>query len=606
MSPAGRKKRALHLSLSARTILGVLLLTIVLSGVSMLIGARIHNIRQVRQYETDTWELARTIALMMDNADAVKYIGQVRDIYESIPSEIKEDIEWKERILENRLDGRGKEYTDEEVDQAIEDYSGAMGEFSARFDGVATPAFFEAESVLPAVARENEVFSIHIFIIDPIRELEVSVFYALRDSSYKNGLDAAGDISEYHKGFADYVKGGSQGRFSISYGASRMRGAYFSSIAPYYHPDTGEIIAYVEVVDSYDYVAIDLEKFVRQYLLTIFLAAGILALIAYRITRTLMVNPIRLMSKAANAYTADTARSQTAAQIGTYFSELNIRTGDEIESLADAMKRMEEELSSYVSRLTKVTAQTERIDTELSIASGIQESLLPKTFPPFPEHHEFDLYASMLPAREVGGDFYDLYLIDDDHLALTIADVSGKGVPASLFMALSKTMLKDRTLLGGTPAAILEDVNLRLIEGNDSNMFCTVWLGILTLSTGHLVCANAGHENPALRRSGMPFAPLVSRHSPMIGVLEQITCTDEHYDLEPGDVLFLYTDGLTEAVGPDRSQFTENRLIYTLNQLDKDDAPGQIIAKVTERIEAFMEGAEQYDDMTSLCLVYHG
>ncbi len=606
MSPTGRKKRSFHIPLSARTILGVLLLTLILCGVSLMIGARIHNIRQARQYETDTWQLARTIALMMDNADAVKYIEQVREIYEQVPPELMEEIDRKEKVMERYVDDSSVPSNDEEFTEAVQDYMDSLDKFSAYFDKVATPAYYNTESVLPAVARENDVFSIHIFIIDPLRKHMISVFYALQDSEYLFGMDAAGDISEFYEGFDDYVKDGSSGHFSLSYEASRKRGTYFSSIAPYYHPQTGEIIAYVEVVDSYDDVAIDQEGFIHQYVLTIFLAASVLALISYLITHRIIVTPILQMSKAANAYTVDTSRSETTALVKSYFSELNIHTGDEIETLAQAMKRMEQELSSYVRRLTKVTAQTERINTELTIASGIQEALLPKTFPPFPDHHEFDLYASMIPAREIGGDFYDLYLIDDDHLALTIADVSGKGVPASLFMAISKTMLKDRTLLGGTPASVLKEVNQRLLEGNDSNMFCTVWLGILTLSTGELICANAGHENPALRRSGMPFKSIVTRHGPLIGVLDHITIRDEYYQLEPGDVLFLYTDGLTEAIAPDKSQFTESRLIYTLNQLDKDDAPLQIIEKTTARIEAFMEDAEQYDDMTTLCLVYIG
>ncbi len=209
----------------------------------------------------------------------------------------------------------------------------------------------------------------------------------------------------------------------------------------------------------------------------------------------------------------------------------------------------------------------------------------------------------MNPAKEVGGDFYDCYMIDDDHLALTIADVSGKGVPASLFMAVSKTMLKDRTIVGGLPSAILGDVNNWLTKGNENCMFVTVWLGILTVSTGEFVCANAGHENPVIRSGEEPFRLCKTEHGSPLGLVKGMEFVDEHYKFSSGDALFLYTDGVPEANSPDEKMFREERLESVLAETSKEDSPQIIMQKVKKAVDEFAGDAPQYDDLTMLCLV---
>lgn len=250
------------------------------------------------------------------------------------------------------------------------------------------------------------------------------------------------------------------------------------------------------------------------------------------------------------------------------------------------------------------------VENELRMASGIQENMLPRTFPPYPERHEFDIFASMTPAKEVGGDFYDLFLIDDDHLALVIADVSGKGVPAALYMMVCKLLIKSQTAaLGkkGSTAQILMNVNDQLGENNELNMFVTVWLGIVTISTGELVCSNAGHEYPVIKKGREPFKILRDRHSPPLGCMEGIRYKEQKIKLDPGDVLFLYTDGVAEATNRDNELFGLERLLGSLNDNSRGDRTAmEMDSDVKHSVDLFVKGAPQFDDMTMLTFKYYG
>ncbi len=277
-----------------------------------------------------------------------------------------------------------------------------------------------------------------------------------------------------------------------------------------------------------------------------------------------------------------------------------IRSRNEIGAFADEFSSLAREMDRYTREIEKMAGEREKAATELNVARDIQKQMLPQVFP---EREAFSLFASMDPAKEVGGDFYDCYMIDDDHLALTIADVSGKGVPASLFMAVSKTMLKDRTIAGGVPSVILSDVNNWLSKGNDNCMFVTVWLGILTVSTGELVCANAGHENPGIRSGEDAFRLYRTEHGSPLGLMKGMEFVDEHYKLSSGDALFLYTDGIPEANTSDEKMFGEERLEAVLAETAKGDSPQKIMQKVRTAVDEFVGDAPQYDDLTMLCLV---
>lgn len=281
------------------------------------------------------------------------------------------------------------------------------------------------------------------------------------------------------------------------------------------------------------------------------------------------------------------------------------KTGDEIEILANAFAHLAAEMDKYVREVADNTAEKERIGTELKVATQIQADMLPSIFPAYPERLEFDLFASMTPAREVGGDFYDFFFIDKHHLAMVMADVSGKGVPAALYMVIAKTLIKDRAHMGGSPADILTFVNRQLVKGNNESMFVTVWLAIIDIRTGEGLAANAGHEHPVLRDKSGKFNLVTYKHSLVIGMLEDIHIEEHPFKLEPGDTLFVYTDGVPEANNSKHKQFGTDRMLEVLNSKPTAD-PKTIIQNMRDGIDKFTGSAEQFDDITMLCFKYNG
>ena len=280
------------------------------------------------------------------------------------------------------------------------------------------------------------------------------------------------------------------------------------------------------------------------------------------------------------------------------------RTHDEIQVLAESFDDLSQKTKKYIEDITEITAEKERVNTELNMANQIQSSMLPHIFPAFPTRSEFDIYASMDPAKEVGGDFYDFFLIDDDHLCMVIADVSGKGVPAALFMMVSKAMLKNNALSGRSPGEILALTNDTICSNNKMQMFVTVWLGILEISTGRITAANAGHEYPAVLQDGC-FSLLHDKHGFIIGGMEGMKYKEYEIQLHPGDKLFLYTDGVPEATDSENKMFGPDRMLTAL-QKAKDAEPDRILEAVREAVEGFVRDAEQFDDLTMLCVEYKG
>ena len=245
------------------------------------------------------------------------------------------------------------------------------------------------------------------------------------------------------------------------------------------------------------------------------------------------------------------------------------------------------------------SAARQHIETELSVANQIQTDMLPSIFPAFPERPEFDIYAGMTPAKEVGGDFYDFFLVDDDHLATVIADVSGKGVPAALFMVITKTLLKNAVQMGLSPREALEKVNNQLCENNEAEMFVTVWLGIYEISTGKLTAANAGHEYPAIRKAGGTFELLKDRHGFVLAGIENTRYREYEVEIGVGDTVFLYTDGVTEATDGANTLYGTDRLLAALNRTP-DLGPEALLRQVKGDIDGFVGDAPQFDDITML------
>lgn len=294
------------------------------------------------------------------------------------------------------------------------------------------------------------------------------------------------------------------------------------------------------------------------------------------------------------------------SETGSTFQMLErYKTGDEIEVLAEAFAELSKRSEQYYEENLRITKEKERVSTELQMANQIQEGMLPSTYPPFPNRSDFDIFASMDPAKEVGGDFFDFFLTDEDHLCLVIADVSGKGIPAALFMMASKIILANNAMMGKSPAQILTDTNAAICSNNPREMFVTVWLGILELSSGRLICANAGHEYPVFKKPDGGFELFKDKHGFVVGGMAGVKYKEYELTLEPGTKLFVYTDGVPEATDAEKRLFGTERMLSALNG-EPDARPKKVLENVRRAVDGFVGDAEQFDDLTMLCLEYFG
>ncbi len=340
----------------------------------------------------------------------------------------------------------------------------------------------------------------------------------------------------------------------------------------------------------------------NKYMATVgiftFLLIVLVAVTWYFYLRYQVVNPLQRVVTEAERFAKQASAPEKP--LGRKLSRIY-----EIASLAKSIDNMEKETLEYIENLKNVTSERERISAELNLASQIQENSIPRNFPAFPDRKEFDLYANMTPAKEVGGDFYAFFLIDDDHLAIAVADVSGKGVPAALFMMVTMILINEHAMLGGTPDEILEFVNKRICSHNEAEMFVTVWLGILEISTGKITAANAGHDDPVIYRKGKKFEVQKDKHGIVIGAMDDAKYKPFEIQLEKGDKIFLYTDGIPEATRSDNKMFGVEGMLASLNK-HKDLEPQKIIEGMKQDVEAFIGDAPQFDDMTMLCVEYKG
>jgi sigma-B regulation protein RsbU (phosphoserine phosphatase) len=360
----------------------------------------------------------------------------------------------------------------------------------------------------------------------------------------------------------------------------------------------GQVKAILCVQRQMDVLATARQKYINKIILALIILVLLVILGQSAFLHRTLLQPLKQISDEAKRFSKENVKAEKKLQE-------TIRNQDEIGHLAVSIDKMEDRIQNYIESITQITAEKERINTELALATRIQADMLPHVFPPFPDRNEFDLYASMDPAREVGGDFYDYFLADDDHLCMVMADVSGKGVPAALFMMASMILLRNNAMLGKSPAEILTDVNAAVCANNREEMFVTVWLGILEISTGRLTAANAGHEYPALMRAGGEFELYKDKHGFVIGGMEGIRYKEYELQINPGDRLFLYTDGVPEATDADKELFGTERMIRALNE-QKDREPEEVLNGVRRAVDSFVKDAEQFDDLTMLCLAYRG
>ncbi|MBQ3429097.1 MAG: SpoIIE family protein phosphatase [Mogibacterium sp.] len=371
---------------------------------------------------------------------------------------------------------------------------------------------------------------------------------------------------------------------------------YISAFAPLYD-SRGDLAAFICVTRP----ELKIGSVVSQFILAIFLASAIVSaimmLFAYRAMKKRFLAPIAKLTKSAEEMVDNIERDREVA--------VDVHTNDELETLAEAFTKMDVDIRDYIDELAAVTAERERIGGELDAAAMIQQGILPKRGMQYEILPEFDLAASMTPAREVGGDFYDIFMADDRHLALVIGDVSGKGVPASLFMVATKILLKYAIKQGMSPSEAFEDTNEKLIESNDMELFVTAWLALIDLDTGECTVVNAGHEHPAIRQKGGIYEFVRYKHSPALATLEGMKFNEREYKLEPGDTLLVYTDGVIEATNWDKKLFGEDRLLIALNK-NREATPDELIKIVKEDIAEFVEDGPQFDDITMLAFRFNG
>ena len=343
-----------------------------------------------------------------------------------------------------------------------------------------------------------------------------------------------------------------------------------------------------------------LDKQMQKTILVMAIAVVILLLLIAYIgwnLSTYLTRPIHQLSKGVQ---------QIAT--GNLEGQLDIHTGDEIESLAISFNAMTKELKQHIAKLQQITAEKQRIATELHVATNIQQNMLPCIFPPYPERTDFDIFAAMYPAKEVGGDFYDFYLLDENHLLITIADVSDKGIPAAMFMVITKTILKNFSLSMSSPddlAAVLQCANRQLCENNETMMFVTVFSGMLNLKTGKFIYVNAGHTPPLVRHKNNKnhqFEPIPVEKNCVLGIRDEFHFVQQELTLLPDDELFFYTDGVTDATDANGQRFSLQRLKETLNQIPDDASCKDILQNVKQSVKEFSQDTPQSDDLTMLAI----
>ncbi|MCL2054815.1 MAG: SpoIIE family protein phosphatase [Oscillospiraceae bacterium] len=372
-----------------------------------------------------------------------------------------------------------------------------------------------------------------------------------------------------------------------------MMGAYYAV-----KDSTGEVIGILAAEIN----MLDINITLRTYVITILVGAliimAIFTLLAILYFRSNITVPIRELSVNASNFVSKNPNEKLEPIISS------IKTNDEIEILGDSIEKMTKDMITYIENLTAVTAEKERIGAELTVATQIQASMLPCIFPPFPQYESFEIFASMQPAKEVGGDFYDFFLVDENTLAFVMADVSGKGVPAALFMVISKTLIKNNAQRGLPPKQVFEMVNNMLCENNETSMFVTAFMGYLDINSGKLTFVNAGHDAPLIRRDGK-FDWLETEYALMLAGMDDTEYTEGEVMLKPGDELFLYTDGVTEAMDVDDNLFGNDRLLESVNKY-RSDVLEDFTSEVKRDIAEFAGEAPQSDDITMLILKYSG
>lgn len=560
----------LHNSLSAKTVRSTIKSCIIFGLICQLVALTFFAVSITKQYISVATSTANQAKLSTTNgADAVGFSKSIMSVYNSLNEDERQKMGTEEyRSYFNEADIQAKGNYDDlfNILNRIRQYSDVFDVYIAMYD------------------VENQRV---INMVDTDENIETRLYPGEWEPANRDGMLK---LLDYDKNeplyYIEYTK---------KYGLLCTVGVPILD-------DANRLCSFMQVDISIESILHAMLDFSLRLTVAFIIVTISLAWLQTKHIKKALISPINQIAQASQDYVKDRHNNVSNSE---HFSNLNIQTGDEIENLCLAMADMEIELSEYEKNLTKITAEKERIGTELTLATAIQASMLPHIFPPFPDRKEFDIFASMEPAREVGGDFYDFFLIDEDHLCTLIADVSGKGIPAALFMMISKTILQSCAMLGRSVADILAKTNEALCSNNQVEMFVTVWVGVLEISTGKMVAANAGHEYPIIKHADGNFEMLKDRHGFVIGGMPETKYHEYTIDFKPGDKLFIYTDGITEATNAEMKMFGNERLLTALNQSEDTSVKG-LITNVRSAIGDFVKDAEQFDDLTMLCLEYNG
>ena len=551
-------------SLKKKSILFVLVIAAILSCVAVFIGYRVYSDTMDEHYENLSMDLAKTSAALLDASEVQRYSDAVLKVYRQDPMPEFETAQ-------------------EEAD------------YYAQYESIQDEGYREMFDILQDVKVNNrDVMYLYLSTVDQISKSGIYILDV--DSSESACPMGTWDIiyPENYEIFEDPARG-----FPAYTTETEEFGWLCSAGAPVI-TDDGTVVAYVMIEVSMNDVMADRADFLRNISLAMASITIVLALLFILLVNRSIVRPINRLSAAASSFVEEKNSGENSASA---ISQLHIHTGDEIQALYEAIKQMEIDIDQFIVHISQITAEKERIGAELNVATQIQADMLPRIFPAFPDRKEFDIYATMDPAKEVGGDFYDFFLVDDDHLAVVIADVSGKGVPAALFMVIAKTLIKNHAQNKDAPGDVFTQTNAQLCEGNDAGLFVTAWMGVLEISTGHFIYVNAGHNPPLLKHAGGSYEWLKSRPGFVLAGMDGVRYRENTMELAPGDRLFLYTDGVTEATNGAQELFGEERLQKALDAAG--DLPvDQLLPKIKGEIDAFVGEAPQFDDITMLGLEY--
>ncbi len=409
-------------------------------------------------------------------------------------------------------------------------------------------------------------------------------------ATYEESVTSPDQLERYYENWETFRKNEVVEKTWV---VDNIYGYNFSSVYPIFD-ENGVAIAQIQYILDMQSVRDWLNSFLYTMLAISFVIVLIASFCYFVYIKKSVTTPIARLVK----FTREVARNEDFAK-----TKIELHTGDEIEELGNAFNSMLSALDDHIKNLAAVTAEKQRIGAELDVATRIQASMLPCIFPAFPEREEFEVYATMTPAKEVGGDFYDFFMVDEENLAVAVADVSGKGVPAALFMVIGKTLIKDHTVSGKNLGDVFTEVNTLLCEANSGELFITAFVGVLNLKSGEFRYVNAGHEPPFLSKNGGAFALHKIPAAFVLAGMEGVRYKEGVFHLEPGDKIFLYTDGVVEAEDLHHTFFGMERLQASLSNAS-DQPPEAVLAAVKQDIDSFAGDAPQFDDITMLCMEF--